>query len=65
MVVGTLKLIGNITVTLIYLKNLLIIKKMFLQRPSNKYLDFDTIISLSKPTLLIPDNCLIDGRWNI
>ncbi|GAA3614465.1 FixH family protein [Flavivirga amylovorans] len=38
---------------------------VFLYRPSNKHLDFDTAISLSKPTLLIPDNRLVDGRWNI
>lgn len=38
---------------------------MFLYRPSNKQLDFDTEISLSKPYLLIPDNRLVDGRWNI
>ena len=39
--------------------------KVFLYRPSNKQLDFDTTISLSKPYLLIPDNRLVDGRWNI
>ncbi len=39
--------------------------KVFLYRPSNKHLDFDTTISLSKPNLLIPDNRLVDGRWNI
>ncbi len=39
--------------------------KVFLYRPSNKQLDFDTAISLSKPYLLIPDNRLVDGRWNI
>ncbi|MDO5968518.1 FixH family protein [Flavivirga aquimarina] len=39
--------------------------KVFLYRPSNKHLDFETSISLSKPTLLIPDNRLLDGRWNI
>lgn len=39
--------------------------KMFLYRPSNKQLDFETAISLSKPYLLIPDNRLVDGRWNI
>lgn len=39
--------------------------KVFLYRPSNKHLDFDTVISLSKPNLLIPDNRLVDGRWNI
>ncbi|OYX28526.1 MAG: cytochrome C oxidase Cbb3 [Flavobacteriales bacterium 32-35-8] len=38
---------------------------VFLYRPSNKQLDFDTSISLSKPYLLIPDNRLVDGRWNI
>ena len=39
--------------------------KMFLYRPSNKQLDFETPLSLSKPYLLIPDNRLVDGRWNI
>ena len=39
--------------------------KVFLYRPSNKQLDFDTAISLSKPYLLIPDKRLVDGRWNI
>ncbi len=39
--------------------------KVFLYRPSNKQLDFDTAISLSKSYLLIPDNRLVDGRWNI
>lgn len=39
--------------------------KVFLYRPSNKHLDFDVDISLSKPYLLIPDNRLVDGRWNI
>jgi hypothetical protein len=39
--------------------------KVFLYRPSNKQLDFDTAISLSKPYLLIPDNRLVGGRWNI
>ena len=38
---------------------------MFLYRPSNKQLDFDTAISLSKSHLLIPDKRLVDGRWNI
>ncbi len=36
-----------------------------LYRPSNKNLDFDVSISLSKPYLLIPDNRLLDGRWDI
>ncbi len=39
--------------------------KMFLYRPSNKHLDFETTISLSKIHLLIPDKRLVDGRWNI
>lgn len=39
--------------------------KVFLYRPSNKQLDFETIISLSKSHLLIPDSSLVDGRWNI
>jgi nitrogen fixation protein FixH len=39
--------------------------KVFLYRPSNKHLDFETQISLSNHTLLIPDNSLLDGRWNI
>ncbi|MBT8274039.1 MAG: FixH family protein [Bacteroidia bacterium] len=39
--------------------------KMFLYRPSNKQLDFETTISLSDHYLLIPDNRLLDGRWNI
>ena len=39
--------------------------KVFLYRPSNKQLDFETSISLSKPNLLIPDKRLVDGRWNI
>lgn len=38
---------------------------MFLYRPSNKQLDFETAISLSNPYLLIPDKRLVDGRWNI
>ncbi|WP_242132217.1 FixH family protein [Aestuariivivens marinum] len=39
--------------------------KVFLYRPSNKQLDFESIISLSNPYLLIPNNRLVDGRWNI
>ena len=38
---------------------------VFLYRPSNKQLDFDTPISLSNHNLLIPDNRLLGGRWNI
>ncbi len=36
-----------------------------LYRPSNKHLDIDFPISLSKTHLLIPDNRLVDGRWDI
>ncbi|GGD24285.1 FixH family protein [Hyunsoonleella pacifica] len=39
--------------------------KLFLYRPSNKQLDFETAISLSNSYLLIPDERLVDGRWNI
>lgn len=39
--------------------------KVFLYRPSNKQLDFETSISLSNHKLLIPDKRLLDGRWNI
>ena len=39
--------------------------KLFLYRPSNKQLDFETTISLSNSHLLIPDSRLVDGRWNI
>ena len=39
--------------------------KVFLYRPSNKQLDFETSISLSNHNLLIPKNRLLDGRWNI
>ena len=38
---------------------------MSLYRPSNKHLDFDLPIRLSKAHLLIPDNRLLDGRWDI
>ncbi|WP_339624494.1 FixH family protein [uncultured Winogradskyella sp.] len=43
----------------------LITGKVFLYRPSNKQLDFETPISLSNYNLLIPDKRLLDGRWNI
>jgi nitrogen fixation protein FixH len=39
--------------------------KVFLYRPSNKQLDFESKISLSNHNLLIPDKRLLDGRWNI
>lgn len=39
--------------------------KIFLYRPSNQQLDFDTLISLSSSNLLIPNTNLVDGRWDI
>lgn len=39
--------------------------KMFLYRPSNKQLDFEIPISLSNRYLLVPENRLLGGRWNI
>jgi len=38
---------------------------IFLYRPSNKQLDFEIPISISNPYLLVPDNSLLGGRWNI
>ena len=39
--------------------------KVFLYRPSNKQFDFEIPISLSDQNLLIPDERLLGGRWNI
>ncbi|APG65092.1 cytochrome C oxidase Cbb3 [Tenacibaculum todarodis] len=39
--------------------------KVFLYRPSNKQLDFEIPISLSNTYLLVPEDRLLDGRWNI
>lgn len=39
--------------------------KVFLYRPSNKQLDFELLVSLSNHYLLIPDNRLLGGRWNL
>lgn len=38
---------------------------VFLYRPSNQKLDFDFPLVLSGSNLLIPDQRLVDGRWNI
>ena len=38
---------------------------VFLYRPSNQKLDIDFPMVLSGSNLLIPDDRLIDGRWNI
>jgi hypothetical protein len=42
-----------------------IIGKVSLYRPSNKKLDFDIVISISSPSLLIPKKNLVGGRWDI
>lgn len=34
-------------------------------RPSNKQLDFETTISLKDHHMLIPDESLVGGRWNL
>lgn len=47
------------------LENSQIKGSVFLYRPSNKQLDFDFSIELSGLNLLIPDERLLDGRWNI
>ena len=39
--------------------------KVFLYRPSNKQLDFEIPISISKSYLLVPEQRLVDGRWNM
>lgn len=39
--------------------------KVFLYRPSNKQLDFEIPLKLTDSNLLIPDNRLLTGRWNI
>jgi len=39
--------------------------KVSLYRPSNRHLDHNFPISLSNTHLLIPDNRLVDGRWDI
>lgn len=38
---------------------------VYLYRPSNKHLDFDLAIRLSDPYLLVPDERLAEGRWDI
>jgi nitrogen fixation protein FixH len=42
-----------------------ILGTVFLYRPSNKRLDFEIPLELSKSQLLIPKDRLLDGRWNI
>ncbi|MEM1258131.1 MAG: FixH family protein [Bacteroidota bacterium] len=39
--------------------------KVSLYRPSNRHLDVNFPLSLSNTHLLIPDNRLVDGRWDI
>ncbi|TLP80308.1 FixH family protein [Maribacter sp. ACAM166] len=36
-----------------------------LYRPSNKKLDFDIDLKLTSAQILIPDNRLLDGRWDV
>lgn len=38
---------------------------VFLYRPSNKQLDFKTVIILKDHQMLIPDKRLVGGRWNL
>ena len=39
--------------------------KVFLYRPSSKQLYFEIPISISKSYLLVPEQRLVDGRWNM
>lgn len=39
--------------------------KVFLYRPSDKQKDFEVSLSKIQNYLLVPDNRLLDGRWNI
>ena len=39
--------------------------KVFLYRTSNKKLDFEMPISISNNQMLIPNNKLLEGRWNL
>jgi nitrogen fixation protein FixH len=47
------------------MENTIIEGTVFLYRPSNKQLDFDFPLVMSGVNLLIPDERLLDGRWNI
>lgn len=38
---------------------------LFLYRPSNKALDVEIPISITNTYLLVPEERLLDGRWNI
>ncbi len=38
---------------------------VFLYRPSNKKLDFETPLSISNSQMLIPNSQLLEGRWDI
>ena len=39
--------------------------KVFLYRPSNMILDFEIPLVISKSKIVIPNNKMLDGRWNI
>jgi len=47
------------------LKSDLIKGNVTLYRPSNEKLDFDLPLKLTNSKMLIPNNRLIEGRWNI
>ena len=38
--------------------------ELLLYRPSNKQLDFQLPLKLTGPTLVVPDERLVPGRWN-
>lgn len=42
-----------------------IVGNVSLYRPSNKQLDFETAIILTDHQMLIPDERLVGGRWNL
>ncbi len=48
-----------------YFSNKKIEGKVFLYRPSNKQLDFEIPILKSNTYLLVPEQRLVGGRWNI
>ncbi len=39
--------------------------RIFMYRPSNKQLDFDLPLNMTDLNFLIPDQRLLEGRWNI
>lgn len=60
--------VSKLGITIVFPKEFEPIKikgKVSLYRPSNKKLDFEVPISISNPTLLIPNTNLVGGRWDI